>query len=90
MREFTVVVTRKGQVTVPAEVRRALGIKVGDRVAFSVDDADGKQATLKPARSVAERTFGILRRPGRPPLDVHQARRIVADDMAERDAARRG
>jgi antitoxin PrlF len=41
----TATMTSKGQVTVPVEVRRRLGLKQGDRVAFEV--ADGT-ATLRP------------------------------------------
>ena len=37
--------TSKGQVTVPIEVRRQLGLRQGDRVAFDVEDG---VATLRP------------------------------------------
>lgn len=42
------VVSTKGQVTVPQEIRRRLGLKVGDRVEFVVD---GGRTTIRPARS---------------------------------------
>ncbi|HEY4668779.1 MAG TPA: AbrB/MazE/SpoVT family DNA-binding domain-containing protein [Tepidiformaceae bacterium] len=51
--------TRKGQITVPAEVREALGLKVGDRVAVRVDQ-QGTTATIEPADSVVERLYGVL------------------------------
>jgi antitoxin PrlF len=38
--------TAKHQTTIPAEVRRALGLKAGDHVAFSVE---GKAVTLSKA-----------------------------------------
>jgi antitoxin PrlF len=38
MKEFTVTVTQHGQVTIPAEIRRLLGIKAHDRVIFSIED----------------------------------------------------
>lgn len=41
----TATMTSKGQVTIPIEVRRRLGLKKGDRVAFEM--ADGT-ATLRP------------------------------------------
>ena len=41
------VVTRKGQVTVPAEIRRELGLKEGDRVIFVLDRGE---ARLRPGR----------------------------------------
>ncbi len=34
------VVTRKGQITVPSEIRRELGIKEGDRVIFALNDGE--------------------------------------------------
>ena len=37
MREMESTITQKGQVTIPAEIRRALGIKKGDRVAFVIE-----------------------------------------------------
>ncbi|MBI2954860.1 MAG: AbrB/MazE/SpoVT family DNA-binding domain-containing protein [Chloroflexi bacterium] len=38
MRELSTTVTRKGQITVPAEIRRALGLQKGDRVALVMDN----------------------------------------------------
>ncbi len=55
------VVTRKGQITLPAAIRKALGLSIGDRIAVSLD-ADGQlHATLRPVRSAADATFGALR-----------------------------
>jgi AbrB family looped-hinge helix DNA binding protein len=41
MREYVVTVRSKGQLTLPAAVRRQLGINVGDRVAIVVEDEEG-------------------------------------------------
>ena len=41
----TATMTSKGQITVPIEVRRRLGLRQGDRVAFDVEDG---VATLRP------------------------------------------
>jgi AbrB family looped-hinge helix DNA binding protein len=51
-------VTRKGQVTIPADIRRALGIKEGDKVAFVVED---NQVKLTRKGSVVEQTAGLMR-----------------------------
>ena len=32
------IITSKGQVTVPVELRRALGLRAGDRLIFELDD----------------------------------------------------
>jgi AbrB family looped-hinge helix DNA binding protein len=38
MRLPTGVITRKGQITLPAEIRRALGLKQGDVVTFELEE----------------------------------------------------
>ena len=37
MKEIISIITSKGQVTIPAEVRKYLGIKTHDKVAFVID-----------------------------------------------------
>ncbi len=37
MKEIISTVTSKGQVTIPAEVRKYLGIKTNDKIAFVID-----------------------------------------------------
>jgi antitoxin PrlF len=41
-------ITSKGQVTVPHEIRRLLGVKAGDRLIF---ESDGKRTQVRPVRS---------------------------------------
>ena len=41
-------ITRKGQITVPREVRRVLGLRSGDRLLF---ESDGKGIRVRPVRS---------------------------------------
>ena len=50
--------TSKGQVTIPAEVRRRLGLKPGDRVAFVVD-ADEVRLVRQETR--IEAAFGLCK-----------------------------
>ena len=54
-------VTSKGQITIPAEVRDALGLREGDTVSFEVDSQD--QAKLRAVRvgSPFARYAGALR-----------------------------
>ena len=40
--------TSKGQITVPREVRRLLGVRAGDRLLF---ESDGKGVRVRPVRS---------------------------------------
>ena len=37
MKEIISIITSKGQVTIPAEIRKYLGIKTHDKVAFVID-----------------------------------------------------
>jgi len=37
MKEIISIITSKGQVTIPAEVRKYLGIKTSDKIAFVID-----------------------------------------------------
>ncbi len=39
MKEIVSTVTSKGQVTIPAEVRRHLGVAQGDKLSFVISDA---------------------------------------------------
>lgn len=41
-------ITSKGQITVPHEIRRLLGVKPGDRLVF---ESDGRRTHVRPLRS---------------------------------------
>jgi AbrB family looped-hinge helix DNA binding protein len=88
MREHLTTVTRKGQITLPADVRRALGVKEGDKVAVSVSDSDSGQATVRPIHSVTDLTFGAIT-PRKRPEDIVELRRAFMDHVAE-NALREG
>jgi AbrB family looped-hinge helix DNA binding protein len=69
------VVTSKGQITIPKEVREALGVDAGDRVEF-VESAKGVFEILAASRDVRE-LKGIIGRP-RKPVSVEDMRKAVA------------
>lgn len=50
MKEIVSTLTSKGQVTIPAEVRKHLGLHQGDKLAFVIDD-DGNVALQVPTYS---------------------------------------
>ena len=54
-------ITRKGQVTIPAEIRHALDLKEGDTVAWSLEN---DHVRLTKSSSVVAQTAGILRAQG--------------------------
>ena len=52
-------ITSKGQITVPIEVRRLLGVREGDRLLF---ESDSKGVHIRPVRrskSISKSTVGI-------------------------------
>ena len=55
--------TSKGQVTVPREVRRLLGVGAGDRLMF---ESDGKGVRVRPVRS--QSAFSKYRAIGNPSI----------------------
>jgi AbrB family looped-hinge helix DNA binding protein len=59
----TATLTTKGQVTIPREVRKKLGVDVGDRVEF-VETTPGVFALQAATRSVEE-LKGLIRKPRR-------------------------
>lgn len=54
----TSVLTSKGQVTIPADVRRRLGLSPGDRLAFVLD---GDQVRLVRRENRIEAAFGVCK-----------------------------
>jgi AbrB family looped-hinge helix DNA binding protein len=83
MREHLTRVTRKGQITVPAEVRRALGLREGDSVAVLLEDG---QARIERRASVVARTAGMVTT-ARPALSPAEEREEFERGVA-RDALR--
>jgi AbrB family looped-hinge helix DNA binding protein len=74
--------TRKGQLTLPANVRRAMGLAEGDRIEVDLEP-DGT-ARLRRARSVVEAAHGALRREGQPaPRPASEERRIASEARGE-------
>lgn len=78
-------VTRKGQVTVPVEFRKQLGIQEGDSVEFTLE---GGALRLTPTRSRVDESFQAV-----PPLPDHlswkEVEQIAHDEHAQQ-AAREG
>ena len=85
MRAQLTVVTRKGQITLPANIRRAMGLRQGDKVAVVLEDGT---ARLSPAGSVVDRTAGAAAT-REPPLTAEQMRQAAEIAWAE-DADERG
>lgn len=78
--------TSKGQVTVPVEVRRQLGLKTGDRLLFEVVD-DVIRVRVVPKRALSL-LHGVLP-PSRPFPGVQAVREEVGRGLAHRSRGSR-
>ena len=76
----TATLTSKGQITIPADVRRVLNVQTGDRVEF-VQVQPGRFELIAATRSVRE-LKGMLGRPTRT-LTVEDMNRVIAQQGAK-------
>jgi AbrB family looped-hinge helix DNA binding protein len=79
MREYLATVTSKGQLTLPAAVRRQLGIDVGDRVAFVIEDQEG--ATLRRVEHNVRSVRGLIATP--PGLESQDFDELIEEAMTD-------
>jgi AbrB family looped-hinge helix DNA binding protein len=70
-------VTSKGQITIPVQVRTALGVDAGDRIEF-VEVGNGEFNIVAATRSVKELN-GILYRKGRKPVSLEEMNAAIAE-----------
>lgn len=76
----TATLTSKGQITIPADVRRALNVQTGDRVEF-VQVQPGRFELVAATRSVRE-LKGMLGKPTRT-LSIEDMNRVIAEQGAK-------
>ncbi len=67
---FATTMTRKGQVTIPKEIRDVLGLKEHDKIAFDLKDGE---ITMKPIRGSVLDLKGSVK-PRRKPEDFDRVR----------------
>jgi antitoxin PrlF len=80
--EYVRTVTTKGQVTIPAEIRRLLDVEPGDKVVFRVTR---DSVELQPAVMTLEDTFGAVT-PRSRPEDFSTLRDIAIEEHAQKVA----
>ena len=86
MKEITTTLTQRSQVTVPAEVRRLLGLKPRDKVTFAIA---GGEVLLKPVAYSLESAYGSVT-PSRRPEDFGELSRVARDARAEQTLRKMG
>jgi antitoxin PrlF len=72
--------TSKGQITIPVQVRTALGVDAGDRIEF-VEVGKGEFNIVAATRSVKELN-GMLHRKGRKPVSIEEMNAAIAKGAA--------
>jgi AbrB family looped-hinge helix DNA binding protein len=85
MKEIVSTITSKGQVTIPAEVRRHLGLKTKDKLSFIIEEEGGVRLKVPHYPDVASLrgAAGSLRKP----LPWEEMRAIAREDhLAEKYA----
>ena len=84
MRPRQRIVGKKGQITLPVEMRRALQLGEGDKVAVT---HEGNVIHVTRIGSVVDQTAGIIKNRGRAPTErelKETAEQAIADDVYER------
>ena len=76
------VLTTKGQITIPAEVRKEMGLSTGDRVYFIRNPETGRFEVTRKTGSLLD-LYGILKHEG-PPLTIEKMNEAIADAAVER------
>jgi AbrB family looped-hinge helix DNA binding protein len=78
MKEIITSITRGGQITLPAEVRRILGVRPRDKVAFAIEDHEVK---LVPVRFTLETAAGSVK-PATKTADIEKRIEESKEEMA--------
>jgi AbrB family looped-hinge helix DNA binding protein len=79
------VVTRKGQITIPADIRKELNIKEGDRMIFVRQNGSVQMLTPE---EIVRRTAGALRpKGGGAALTIEELKEAAAQAWAEEGMA---
>ncbi len=79
-------VTRKGQVTIPMEVREKLDIAYGEKVEFAVNEQN--EVVIRPVKVSLDDVYGVLEK--QKPAGTHEDHRRLARDWAGEKGSKRG
>lgn len=74
-------VSSKGQVVIPMEIRKTLGIEEGDHLRFDIDEEGGMKIKVV-KKSAILNLFGVAK--PRPHLDTSDLTKVVRESYEER------
>lgn len=82
---YTSTLTRKGQITIPAELREKLGLKEGDRITWW--EEDGQLIAVSATEYVNRMTayFRSQADPNQEPATIEQMKAAAAEGWTERE-----
>lgn len=80
MKEIVTTLTKKGQVTIPVEIRRLLGLKAKDKVAFRIDE---KNVQLAPVKYTLETIYGVVK-PLKEPEDFKKLKQLAIKEHVKK------
>jgi AbrB family looped-hinge helix DNA binding protein len=78
MKEIVSTITSKGQVTIPAEIRRRLGLRQGDKLSFVIEDDGRIELKMPEYPTVASLAGAAVSLPE--PMSWAQMREIARED----------
>ena len=86
MKEILSTLTSKGQVTIPVEVRRLLGLKTKDKIAFVIEDEGSVRLAVPRYPNIASLrgAAGSMKKP----LSWPQMRQIAREDHLQAEHAK--
>jgi antitoxin PrlF len=76
------VLTTKGQITIPAEVRKEMGLSTGDRVYFILNKETGRFEVTRKTGSLLD-LAGYFKHEG-PPVTIEEMNEAIADAAVAR------
>jgi antitoxin PrlF len=79
-------ITSKGQITIPVQVRNALGVGAGDRLEFV--EVGKREFNIVPATRSVKELNGLFHRKGRKPVSIEEMNAAIARG-ASRSVGRR-
>jgi len=85
MTTYRSTLTRKGQATIPVEIREKMGLKEGDSLIWQENDGN---VTVIGAREYVQRMRGMLKPfvdPSKPPLTIEEMKEAAAEGWTERE-----
>ena len=77
--EIVMTLTRKGQVTIPAVIRKMLGLEPNKQVAFEIEAGEVR---IKAARATLEAAYGAVK-PLTRPEDFERVAQIAQEEHAQ-------